>query len=105
MSGLPKSTAVTKNATGLIISGPATVRAVGLRAGADAATVKFYDNNSADDNAPLRWSLGAGIGLSDGLSFPEGLRFTKGVHIVVTGTTPDVHIAFENPQANQLNPS
>lgn len=103
--GLPKSTAVTKNATGLIISNPATVRAIGLRAGADAATVKVHDHDGEGPIGPLRWSLGAGIGLSDGLSFTEGLRFTKGVYIVITGTTPDVHIAFENSQANQLNPS
>lgn len=99
-----KSTAITKSATGQAVTGPCTVRALGIRAGADVATVKFIDGTTPT-NGPVRWSLGAGIGLSDGISFEESLRFDTGVYIVITGTTPDVHIAIENPQANQLNPS
>lgn len=96
-----KLTAVTRNTTGDIVTGPCTVYALGIRGGADAATVVFRDGEAG----PIRWSFGVGAGVSDGLSFPCGLRFDTSCHITVTGTTPAVHVAIANPQANQLNPS
>ena len=101
MSKYLKSTAITVTATGQAITGPCIVTALGITAGVDAATVTVRDGATG----PVRLSLGAGIGLSDGITFHSGLRFTNNCHVTVTGTTPNVHVAFENSQANQLNPS
>ncbi len=97
------STAVTKSSTGTIVSMEAEVSSIGITGGADAATVIFRDGGPV---GPIRWSLGVAAGVSDGIAFGDyGLRFDTDVHITITGTTPDVHVAVRSPQASQTNPS
>lgn len=94
------STAVSRNSTGQLVGGPCTVTAAGILGGSDAATVKIYDGLGQAD--ALRWGFGVGANLSDSQEF-ECLRFTKGVYIVVTGTTPNVFVAVQQPRSNQVN--
>ena len=98
-----KSVGITRTATGTMVSEACVITKLGIMAGADAATVTFRDGGAT---GPIRWSLGAGIGLSDGADFGEnGLRFLTDCHVTVTGTTPNAHVAVTMPQARQANAS
>lgn len=97
MSYQPTSTA-TLRASGDLVTGPCTVRNLGLTAGADAATVVFRDGGAL---GPILWTLGAGIGLS-AFPFKGCMRVKKSLYAVITGTTPYVHATIENPASSQL---
>ncbi len=93
-----KLTTATRTSTGIIVSQPCVVYALGLKAEADAATVEFRDGL----NGALRWALGAAIETSNSIAFDRGVRFKNGVHITVTGTNPNVFVAIEQPASSQI---
>ena len=90
------------SATTEMVSGPCVVFDFHLAGGSDAATAVVRDGGAT---GPIRVKLAAPIGDNDSLSNAKGYRFTKNVHVTITGTSPVFSLSIDNPQANQLNPS
>ena len=57
-----------------------------------------------DTGIYFQWTkrLGVGAGLSDGVTVDSGIRIETDLHVTVTGTTPNAHVAIVLPAPNQL---
>jgi len=77
-------------ATGTIHTGPGVFKGINICAGADAATATVYDNTSAAGRIICK--VGAAIGLSKESYPPGGVLCSIGIHVVITGTTPQVNV-------------
>lgn len=82
----------------VIVTGPCEVTALGMLSGGTAGTVIFYDGN--DNTGPMRWALGAGVNMSDCVSFSSPLRFKVGVYAEITNSAR-AFVAITNPSVNQ----
>lgn len=93
------SVAATRTGSGEVVSDEqAEVTALGLSAGADAATVDFKDGLTG----AVRWRLVAPANTSVNISFKSALRFTRSVYAETTGTSPVVSVAVKRARANQV---
>lgn len=75
-----------------VLTGPGALVSVNLCGGADAATVTVYDNTAASGDVICK--LGVAAGASDSFTPTAPLAVGKGIHFAITGTTPQVVIAF-----------
>lgn len=75
-----------------ILTGPGVFVSVNICGGADAATCTVYDNTSAAGTVIVK--LGVGIGLSDSFTPVYPITVGTGIHVALTGTTPQINIAY-----------
>jgi len=73
-------------------SSPGVFFGVSICGGADAATCTVYNNTSAAGEVLAK--LGVGAGLSGSVILPGGVRADKGIHVALTGTTPQINVYF-----------
>lgn len=83
---------VDTTAAATIKTGPCALVSVQLCAGADAATCTVYDNTSATGDVIAK--LGAGIGLSKSFTPAFPTECAKGIHVALTGTTPQIIVSY-----------
>ncbi len=79
-------------ASGLIHTGYGGVMAVILTGGSDAASVTLYDNTAASGTVIA--VLKAGIDTTVVFTPAVALGVAKGIYAAITGTTPDVTVAY-----------
>ena len=85
--------AVTSTTAAVTIkTGPGGLVAVNLCGGANAATCTVYDNTSASGTVLCK--LGVAAGTSDSFSPVAPLVAATGIHVALTGTTPQIVIAY-----------
>jgi hypothetical protein len=75
-----------------ILTGPGALVSVNLCGGADAATCTVYDNTSAAGTVICK--LGVGAGLSANFTPVYPISVGTGIHVALTGTTPQINIAY-----------
>ena len=73
---------------------PGRILGVGIKAGADAATVKLLDGGSGGTQKTA--TLAADIGVSNHWSFPNGIQCSTSIYATITGTTPEVAVEYED---------
>lgn len=78
-------------ATGTVRSGNGKLMGGMLTAGIDAASATIYDNTAAS-GAILRTVKAAAASSVDLAVPPGGIRFGKGVHVVLSGTAPALYL-------------
>ena len=81
-------------ASGLVKEGPGQISALTLTAGSDAATAKLMDEKVA--SGTQMWpTIKAATGVTVHVPFPRNLVFGMGCYVVITGTSPEVGVAYE----------
>jgi len=73
-------------------TGPGALVSVNICGGADAATCTVYDNTSATGTVIAK--LGVGTGLSASFCPTHPIAVGTGIHVALTGTTPQINIAY-----------
>lgn len=81
-----------KTADAEVKSGPGALIGVVLAAGSDAATVIVYDNTAGSGNIILK--LAAVTGTSEAAIIPNGIAFSVGIYVVMTGTAESVSVYY-----------
>lgn len=87
-----KSTVITASAA--INSKAGRILGVGIKAGADAATVKLLDGGSGGTQKTA--TLAVAIGVSAHWEFPNGIQCATSIYATITGTTPEVAVEYED---------
>ena len=72
--------------------GPGMLTGVVLTAAADAATVIVYDNTAGSGSIIMK--LAAAIGTSAVAIIPNGIAFSTGLYVVMTGTGENVSVYY-----------
>jgi hypothetical protein len=75
-----------------VLTGPGALVSVLLCGGADAATCTVYDNTSAAGTVIAK--LGVGAGLSASFTPAHPIAVGTGIHVALTGTTPQINVAY-----------
>ncbi len=70
------------------------VMAVGIKAGADAASVKILDGGSGGTQKTP--TLPVGIGNFDYIEFSSGIQCSTAIYATITGTAPEVMVIWED---------
>ncbi len=81
-----------QTASATIKLGPGSLMGVVLMAGSDTATVTVYDNTAGSGNIVLK--LSAVTGTSEPAIIPNGVAFSVGLHVVMTGTGESVSVFY-----------
>ena len=76
----------------LVKTGPCGLFSVALAGGADAATCTIYDNTAGSGTVVVK--LRAGIGDTVCWQPARPVAINTGIYVALTGTTPDVSVAF-----------
>ena len=87
-----KSTVISASAA--INAKAGRVLGVGIKAGADAASVKIMDGGSGGTQKTPTLPVGAGN--FDFIEFTHGIICTTSIYATITGTTPEVMVIFED---------
>jgi len=85
-------TAVHVTAAAAVKTGSTGLYAVTLAGAADAATCTIYDNTAGSGTVVVK--LRAGIGVTVCWSPAKPVAMGKGIYVALTGTTPDVSVAY-----------
>jgi len=87
-----KSIVISESAA--VTSKAARILGVAIKAGNDAATVKLMDGGSGGVQKTATLSVAAGA--SAHWEFPNGIQCATDIYAVVTGTTPEVAVEYED---------
>jgi bifunctional ADP-heptose synthase (sugar kinase/adenylyltransferase) len=79
-------------AAATIKTGPGSLVSVVLCGGADAATCTVYDSTSASGTVIAK--LGVAAATSDSFCPSHPIAVGTGIHVALTGTTPQINIAY-----------
>ena len=88
----PSVSQVSTTAAVTVRSGPGALVSVCICGGADAATVTVYDNTAASGTVICKLGVGAGLSETFTPAFP--IAVSTGIHVAVTGTTPQVNVGY-----------
>jgi len=79
-------------ASGSVKASSGALVAVNICGAADAATVTIYDNTEGSGTVVAK--LGVAANLSDSFCPAHPIVCAKGIYATITGTTPNVQVAF-----------
>ena len=79
---------------GAVHTGVNYIYALSLAAGADAATLTLHDGANASDYK--MWKLSAPATGSATITFTTPIQVTRGIFVVLTGTTPLAYAAVDS---------
>lgn len=81
-----------KTADAEVKAGPGMLIGAVLAAGSDAATLIVYDNTAGSGSIVLK--LAAATGTSEAVVIPNGVSFSVGLYVVMTGTAESVSVYY-----------